>query len=711
VTVKSRTSLVVSTVLLAGANLLANEGYIIPGNQRPLEAIEKAYAEMPAVLYQPPANRWDRLPQTRERLVEAGTLRVVMLGDSIVNDTSRSCWNLVVERRHPKCPIEKITSVRGSTGCGWYKEAGRVRKFVLDHKPDLVIVGGISHGNDTDSIAEVVRQIRAASQPDILLMTGAFGRTDPRDETQWRRIIDPEHHSTYRKNLETLAGTLDAAFLDMEAAWAEYVRQSGKELEWFKRDPIHANARGEQILGRILANYLSHPPTSQRAARDQETDPRVLEKLDRFQDWKFGFMMHWGIYSQWGCIESWPLVEADTWARPDDLPAWTQRGKNFKRFSRDYVALNQTFHPQRFDPHEWAAVAREAGMKYVVFTTKHHDGFCLFDTSQTDYRTTHSSCPLHTDPRADVVQAVFDTFRQEGFGIGAYYSKSDWHHPGYWAPEWPHRDRNVNYDTRKHPEKWASFVKFTHEIVKGLMTDYGPIDILWLDGGQVRPPRQDIDMAKLAATARRQQPGLIIVDRTVGGRYENYLTPEQKVPDSPLPYVWETCMTMGDQWSYKPNDKYKSTRDLIHLLVNIVAKGGNFLLNVGPDANGVLPAPAVRRLKEIGRWMQVNGDAIYGTRPVPPYKAGRVCLTRRADSIFAIYLATPDEDALPTTVTVPAVRDAESVRLLGSTERIDSAAEKGGLRLTIPKTVSQNPPCRHAWAFELTQATLADPKK
>ena len=236
------------------------------------------------------------------------------------------------------------------------------------------------------------------------------------------------------KRLEKLAGEVGAAFLDMETAWGKYVRDSGRELDSFKRDPVHANEQGEQILGHILANYLSYPPRPGQSPADQETDPLVWEKLDRFQDWKFGFMMHWGIYSQWGCIESWPLVEADKWARPDDLPAWIERGKDFARFFRDYVALNKTFNPQKFDPGKWVAAAKGAGMKYVVFTTKHHDGFCMFDTKQTDYRTTHPSCPFHTNPKADVVKEVFDTFRGEGFGIGAYYSKSDWHHPGLLGP-------------------------------------------------------------------------------------------------------------------------------------------------------------------------------------------------------------------------------------------------------------------------------------
>ena len=706
----SKKHVVLLSLLAAASAAAADDGYILRQNERTLEQIEAAYAQMPPLCYSPSANRWDRLGRTRERLAKGGLLRIVMLGDSIVNDTSRSAWDLVLMQRHPNCRIEKVTSVRGSTGCWWYKGPGRVQKFVLDHDPDLVIIGGISQRDDLASIRDVIGQIRDKSSPDILLMSGAFGSVDPFDQPQWRRIIDPHCFSDYRKGLEGLAGKLNAGFLDMEAHWAIYIRNSGRELDWFKRDPIHANERGEQILGRILANYLSLNPVVP-AACDKESDPLVLAKLERFQDWKFGFMVHWGIYSQWGCIESWPLVEVDTWGRPDDLKAWTDRDKNFGRFSRDYVALNRTFDPQHFDSHAWAQAAKGAGMRYTVFTSKHHDGFCMFDTKQTTYRTTDPSCPFHASPKADFVKEITDAFRSEGFGIGVYYSKSDWHHPGYRAPEWPHRDRNVNYDIKEHPDKWATFVDFTHGVIEELMSGYGPVDILWLDGGQVRPPSQDIDMPRLAAMARQHQPGLIVVDRTVGGRYENYLTPEQQVPDKPLPYVWETCMTMGDQWSYKADDRYKSTRQLIHLLVNIVAKGGNFLLNVGPDPDGRLPEPALVRMKEIGEWMAVNGSALYGTRPTPPYKIGNACLTKKGDTIFATVLATDGQQTPPKEITLPGIREVRAIQMLGTRTPVTWLVRDAGLVLQIPEAIRTSPPCGHAWSFELTGATFADDER
>ncbi len=150
---------------------------------------------------------------------------------------------------------------------------------------------------------------------------------------------------------------------------------------------------------------------SETGSDESAAEPWLKERLEWYQDLKFGLMMHWGAYSQWGCIESWPLVEEDKWARPDSLKAWTERGKDIDKFRHDYWLLPRTFNPTKFDPQAWAQVAKTAGMKYVVFTTKHHDGFCMFDTKLTDYRITAPDVPFHTNPRANVTREVFDAFR------------------------------------------------------------------------------------------------------------------------------------------------------------------------------------------------------------------------------------------------------------------------------------------------------------
>ena len=471
---------------------------------------------------------------------------------------------------------------------------------------------------------------------------------------------------------------------------------------------MHRNRLSLPITVLSFCAALCSVHTAAAEVTSSDPEPWLKERLEWFQDMKFGLFMHWGAYSQWGCIESWPLVEEDKWARPDDLKAWTERDRDIQRFKRDYWALPKTFNPTKFDPQKWVAAAQSAGMKYYVFTTKHHDGFCMFDTRLTDYRITAPEVPFHTNPRSNVVQEVFQAFRQAGFGIGAYFSKADWHSPYYWSPEAPARTRNPNYDTRQQPEKWRHFVDFVHGQIEELMTGYGSIDILWLDAGQVRPPEQDIQMDRLVAMARSHQPKLIVVDRTVGGRHENYRTPEQEVPDKPLPFVWETCMTMGDQWSFKPNDSYKSTRKLIHLLVDIVAKGGNFLLNIGPQPDGELPPVAVSRLKEIGEWMNLNGEAIYGTRPIPPYKDGQTAFTRRGKTIYAIYLPKDGVDTLPETITFTGFNPQpdSGIRLLGNPEpvafRVSESTGTNRVVLEIPEAIRKSPPSQYAYVFKFS---------
>ena len=469
----------------------------------------------------------------------------------------------------------------------------------------------------------------------------------------------------------------------------------------------------------VLAALLCAAPLSAVHAEDHgdyvpETDPMVVRKLEQWQDWKFGFMMHWGPYSQWGVVESWSICSEDV--------EWCKRpeGEPYVDYVKRYEQLPTTFNPTKFNPELWARIAKDAGTKYVVFTTKHHDGFNMFDTRQSDYRITAPNVPFHTNPRADITKEVFDAFRTQGFGIGAYFSKPDWHNDDYWSPRWATPNRHNNYDTRKHPDMWKRFVDFTHAQVGELTSQYGPVDILWLDGGWVRPTKneeekdaagvawpQDVDMPGLAALARKNQPGLIVVDRAVGGRYENYRTPEQKIPNEPLPYPWETCMTLGDSWSYTPNDNYKSSRSVVQMLVDVVAKGGNYLLNVGPDANGELPPVAVQRLQEIGGWMKVNGEAIYASRSVAPYRDGKFRYTRLKDgTVYAFYLPDAKEKKLPATLRIPGPAPASGaeMKLLGSDARLAWRREGDTTVVEIPATLRKQTADAYAWAFRLPGA-------
>ncbi len=423
----------------------------------------------------------------------------------------------------------------------------------------------------------------------------------------------------------------------------------------------------------------------------------LWDGLRRWQDRRFGLFIHWGIYSQWGCIESWPLVAEDKWARPDDLACWVDRDRDLDRFRRDYRALNRTFNPVSFDPEKWAALAQAAGMRYVALTTKHHDGFCLFDTRATDYKITAPSCPFHVNARADIVRAVYDAFRARGLAIGCYFSKSDWSHPDYWDPTLPAPDRNPNYDTLVLPSKWARFQRFVYGQIEELMCRYGPIETLWLDGGQVRPPLQDIRMDLIASMARRHQPGLIIADRTVGGIYENILTPEQEIPDAPLGHPWESCLTMGTGWSYRPGDTYKPVGHLIRLLLDTIARDGNLLLNVGPRPDGSLPDEVIDRLVGIGDWMRINSPAVHETRAIFPYAEGNVRFTAKADRVYAAILPERDGGGAPAHVLLRGLRPAPGslVGMLGVEEPLVWRVEGEAARIELPRVL----PCDYAWVL------------
>jgi alpha-L-fucosidase len=434
-------------------------------------------------------------------------------------------------------------------------------------------------------------------------------------------------------------------------------------------------------------------------------DTLVNQKLNKWQDLKFGLFMHWGTYSQWGVVESWSICPEDE--------GWTQRrgpyGDSYYGYKKAYENLQTTFNPTNFNPEKWVKAAKNAGMKYVVFTTKHHDGFCMFDTKQTDYKITSTKTPFSSNPRSNVANEIFNAFRKENFMIGAYFSKPDWHSEYYWWPYFPPKDRNVNYDPAKYPDRWQKFKDYTYNQIQELMTGYGSIDILWLDGGWVRPKNtidtavewqrtitydQNIDMPKIAAMARTKQPGLIVVDRTVAGQYENYTTPEQQVPEAPLDHPWESCITMGNSWSYVPGDHYKSANQIISLLVKIVSRGGNLLMNIGPGPDGDWDPVAYARLKQIGDWIKINGEGIYNSNAMEPYSEANIYYTesKNTNTIYAFVLSDRDLVTLPPDVSfhLKGIKKVKKISLLGINKKLKWIINGDSIKVVIPADLQVN---------------------
>lgn len=348
------------------------------------------------------------------------------------------------------------------------------------------------------------------------------------------------------------------------------------------------------------------------------------ERMEWFIKARFGLFVHWGIYA---------------------IPARGEWVRSHEKLSiEDYQPFFEEFNPVNYNPKEWAALAKKAGMKYTVITAKHHDGFCLFDSKLTDYKATN------TPAGRDLIKEYVDAFRNEGLKVGFYYSLIDWHHPDY--PAYgdnfhPMRD-NEAWKDKKHD--FPRYLQYMHGQVRELLTNYGKIDIMWFDFSYGNMSGETWKATELVKMVRSLQPHIIIDDR-LGGHIRSinkevyagdFASPEQIIPPEGVvdeagnPIPWEACITMNNHWGYAATDKdFKSPKQLIRALVECVSKGGNLLLNVGPNAKGEFPEESIEILTEIGKWMSKNGESIYGcgNAGLPKPEWGRY--TRKGNKLYA----------------------------------------------------------------------------
>ena len=410
------------------------------------------------------------------------------------------------------------------------------------------------------------------------------------------------------------------------------------------------------------------------------TDPQVLTKLKHWQDQKFGVLMHWGLYSVPGIVESWSICSEDWIVR--------ERKPTYEEDKAWYWSQKDSLNPVNFDPGKWADVMKKAGMKYMIFTTKHHDGFCMFDTKYTDFSIAHG--PFGKDPRHNIAKEVFNAYRNKGFMIGCYFSKPDWHCKWFWNPYYATPNRRINYKKQQHPDWWQNYRKFTQNQLNELTTDYGNIDILWLDGGWITG--DEIGLDTILVDARKRNPGMISVDRTIRGKNENYQTPEQGIPAKQLDIPWESCITLSHAWGWTPNAKFKSPNKVIGILSEIVAKGGCLALGVGPKADGTLQPEVVNTLLKIGSWLNKNGQAIYSTVNAAHYNDGKVWFTadKNGKTLYAIY-ALEDGEKTPKTITWTENKPKGKLVLLQNGKSVKYTVKGNQVTVTLPSGLKNEP--------------------
>ena len=338
-----------------------------------------------------------------------------------------------------------------------------------------------------------------------------------------------------------------------------------------------------------------------------ETDEQKKQRMSWWINDRFGMFIHWGLYA---------------------LPARHEWVKNRERLTNEqYQVYFDQFNPDLYNPELWAKQAKEAGMKYAVLTSKHHEGFCLFDSKYTDYKSTN------TQIKRDLVKEFVDAFRAEGLKVGFYYSLIDWHHPDFTIdrvhPQRIDNGSDTAYERVNKNRDMKKYREYLFNQTRELLTNYGKIDIMWFDfsyPGKNGKGRDDWNSVELLKMVRQLQPGIIIDNRLDLNDYDDgfdFVTPEQyKASEWPVvngkKVAWETCQTFSGSWGYyRDETSWKSSAQLLELLIESVSKGGNLLLNVGPTARGVFDNRAQERLKSMGEWMKFNSKSIYGCTQAP----------------------------------------------------------------------------------------------
>ncbi|MFZ2145925.1 MAG: alpha-L-fucosidase [Sedimentisphaerales bacterium] len=365
--------------------------------------------------------------------------------------------------------------------------------------------------------------------------------------------------------------------------------------------------------------------------------------IQQWREMKFGLFIHWGPVSLKGTEIG--------WSRGGE-----RRGRNDKSTGsipvEIYDNLYKQFNPVRFNADEWVQIAEDAGMKYLVFTSKHHDGFSMFDSKLTDYKITNS--PF----KRDVVKELADACHKAGLKLGYYYSPPDWYHP--------------DYRTENH----SRYIKFLHGQLREICSNYGKIDIIWFDG--LGGKAEDWDSENLFKMIRRLQPNVIINNRA--GLPGDHDTPEQRIGRFQNDRPWETCMTICQQWAWKPDDLMKSLKQCIDTLVRVVGGDGNLLFNVGPMPDGRIEPRQVVRLKEMGDWLDGYGQSIYATRGGPFKPSDWGASTYKGDTIY-VHVLNQDEDTL-VLPPIPKKIIASSV-MTGGTATVRQTEQ--AIEISVPK--------------------------